>query len=1478
MADEIEVSNLVTKLSIDDSGVEQSMAQLARQMKVVQSEFQAASTKLGDHANSQDVLKTKADGLNKQMDIQGQLILKLKKQHEEAALAKGKDARETQNLETKLNKAVAQYNKMDSELKKTNTELGKMDTELKKTTVEVDKQTTAWQKASTALDEAAKKMESVGGKMSSAGQSLALMVTVPLVAAGAASTKASIDFESSMTGVRKTIDATEEEFKQFETSIRDMAKTLPATATEIAGVAEAAGQLGIKNEAIMGFTRTMIDLGVATNMSSEQAATSLARLANITQMPQDNFDKLGSTIVALGNNLATTESEITQMALRLAGSGHQIGMTEAQILSFAGALSSVGIEAESGGSSFSRVMIDMAQAAATGGKQLNNFAAVSGMTAKQFKELFQKDAAGALTSFIEGLGRMSKAGENTFGVLDTLGLSEIRVRDALLRASGAGDLFRTSLELGTKAWEENIALTDEASKRYEETKSQLKILGNRIADTAITLGDKLVPALMSALDALEPMLKSVEEGAKWFANLDPEMQKTVITMLAVAAAAGPLLIATGKIVSSIGTLIPVIKALGTASVWLMTTPFGLIITGAIAVTAAFFAIQHSMEESKKAAEDLAQAQLDLQEVQENGISRSEVEAAQEKIDKLKELTETYKKLIDVASASDGAQMGNNLGALYGAADELDVKLEDLEKTANEFGIKLEFISDTGKITAKSMEKLKDATAIYTKAIKDANKETTSELNDKAKTIVIRNQELNSVDNLIKTYGSAKQGSKEWTAAQKELLSQFPQFATATGINIEAVKGLVLIKQQELAVEWASIQAKATAAVQEKNTAIVKQEAAIKIATAIATITGAGGLAEVAVRRMNDELTRLRGEAASLQALASMKPGDIVIPTVNVSPVKLETGTKPKTKTPKTPKTPKAAAYQNKALDEAYKQLEHLKALDQLTDEQELKSLETIQAKYVKTADEKMAIEEKIYSVKKALGDASLEKALKDYDRSKEAGKLTEVEEVARLQRIKKLYANSADERADMDDKIYEAQKRVVEAEKQLRVDVAKYTSQQLQAAYEDRVVREKLSDEEAFKLKDKLYNEQIYINKNYLQKVLADTKYTAAEKKAIERDTTEEIRKQTNERLQLQRDYAEEVRKSQINSINDLSKGIQDALKAKYQAEKKAAEESIKASQSANEEWKRSQLDSIKTVYDARTKAAQEAADAEIKAINSVYNAQMEAIQKQLDAMDQAEKQKSRAELDADDQKKIGQLSSSIEYEHDDFNRKKLQDELNKVIANMNERHRQEELADKKDALKEEQQVLKDKLSEETAAIKEQLAVKKEIMAAEYEAQQININAIYASQKASLDQQLADSQAHYAALLEAKVIQAEAEKMIIQNQQEEILKLLEKFGDGYQAAGQTLGEKMLAGFKPKVDEISAMIASVIAQIDAARSAALQTMALAASATAASSAASGGGSKGTTSNVSVVNNFNTPVTSPSSISKATEKTAQKLAGF
>lgn len=347
----------------------------------------------------------------------------------------------------------------------------------------------------------------LGGLATAAGIGGAAIAMV-----GVASLKAAIDFESAFAGVRKTVDASEAEFAKLEKGIRDMAKSIPASTTEIAAVAEAAGQLGIKTDDILGFTRVMIDLGNTTNLAADEAANSLARIANITQMPQNQFDRLGSTVVDLGNKLATTEAELVEMSLRIAGAGAQIGLSEDQILGFAAALSSVGINAEAGGSSISRTFIDIAQAVSEAGPKLATFADLAGVTSAEFSKMWGQDAAGAMTLFVEGLGDIKESGGDVFKVLRDLEFTEIRQRDALLRLAGAGDLLNESLDIGAHAWRENNALSLEAQKRYDTTASKLSVLWNMFVDIGITIGQKLLPVFNDLIDWLTV---SLPPGVRW---------------------------------------------------------------------------------------------------------------------------------------------------------------------------------------------------------------------------------------------------------------------------------------------------------------------------------------------------------------------------------------------------------------------------------------------------------------------------------------------------------------------------------------------------------------------------------------------------------------------------------------------------------------------------------------------------------------------------------------------------------------------------------------------------------------------------------------------------------------------------------------------------------------------------------------------------------------------------------------------------
>jgi TP901 family phage tail tape measure protein len=462
---------------------------------------------------------------------------------------------------------------------------------------EAQKQLAALQKnlPTNKFEEMGARFQAVGKKMQNVGKSLTLAVTLPIVGLGAAAIAASVSFESAFAGVRKTVEATEEEFAGLERGIRDMALRLPASAESIAAVAEAAGQLGIKTPAILGFTETMINLGEATNLSATDAATALARLANITQLPQDQFSNLGSTIVALGNNLATTESEITEMGLRIAGAGKQVGLTQAEILGLAGALSSVGIEAAAGGSSISRVFLGIQTSVFEGGKRLEAFAKIAGVSADDFAKKFKEAPAEAFVSFVGGLQRIQEEGGNVVGALTDVGFSELRVRDSLLRAAGAGDLLATSLGIATTAFSENTALSEEAEKRYATTAAQLQILKNQFKEMALTIGQVLVPFLMAAIEAFKPLLERMQELAQSFSNLSPNMQKTIVTIIAVVAAIGPLLLIGGKLVSLIGSLIIFLPKLGIAFT-LATGPIGLIIAAVAALVAGIVILYKNNED------------------------------------------------------------------------------------------------------------------------------------------------------------------------------------------------------------------------------------------------------------------------------------------------------------------------------------------------------------------------------------------------------------------------------------------------------------------------------------------------------------------------------------------------------------------------------------------------------------------------------------------------------------------------------------------------------------------------------------------------------------------------------------------------------------------------------------------------------------------------------------------------------------------
>jgi len=356
---------------------------------------------------------------------------------------------------------------------------------------------------------------------------------VGLAAAGgiALVVKSAMDWETAWTGVRKTVDGSEADLARLEGQLREMARTMPATHQEIAAVAEAAGQLGVATPNVAEFTRIMVELGETTNLTADEAATSLAQFMNVMQTAPDKVDNLGAALVALGNDGASTERDIVQMAQNIAGAGRTIGLSEADVLGIANALASVGIEAEAGGSAVSRIFIDMAKAAKTGSKELTTWAKVIGISRDEFKKLMADDPAVAFAAFTKGLGRINKEGGNVFKLLEDLGQSDVRVTRALLGMANSGDLLADSIQLGSEAMRDNTALSEEYGKRAETAAAKAQVAWNGIKDNLITIGS-------DALPVVKEFSESVAELTGWFSDLPPLVQGSVLKFLALTAALG----------------------------------------------------------------------------------------------------------------------------------------------------------------------------------------------------------------------------------------------------------------------------------------------------------------------------------------------------------------------------------------------------------------------------------------------------------------------------------------------------------------------------------------------------------------------------------------------------------------------------------------------------------------------------------------------------------------------------------------------------------------------------------------------------------------------------------------------------------------------------------------------------------------------------------------------------------------------------
>ena len=636
-------ANTIEALSAKNKALTDLISKQNEKLNEENKALKEAQKNKADYAEAAAKAREKLESLQQVTDKSTQGTAEYKKQVEEI----NKEINKYESAELKASAAVETHtqraNRAQIQLNDLNQELSDNEKYLNEAREATDRCATSIDQYGKETADATKQSKEFGNQSKEAVDALASALSAVGVTAGIreiaqALTEcidASVEFESAMAGVAKTTNLSDEELAAMGNSIKELTLNIPISATEFAGITEAAGQLGIAKGDLVDFSTVMANLGVATNLTSEEAATLLARFANVTGMPSSQFENLGSTIVALGNSMATSESEIVAMGQRLSAAGALAGLTEAEIMALAASMSSVGIEAEAGGTAMTQTLNAIEKAVVKGGDDIEAFAEIAGMSADQFAKSWESSPIEAVQAFIAGLGGLEEKGENAVLVLEDLGLTGTRQSNMLKSLGLASDVLAQAIDTANTAWEENTALLKEAQTRYETTESKLQIFKNSVTNLKIAIGDQLTPALGN-------MAELGTDAFAWAANFVEDYPFVVKGTTALIASLSVLAAGIAGITFVAGPATAAIKAMSAA---MASNPAGMIAVSIAAVVTALATLIATSEQAEPTLAGLNGELKKLNESVEESENKIEEESknVEDLIDRLKELSEVTEK-------------------------------------------------------------------------------------------------------------------------------------------------------------------------------------------------------------------------------------------------------------------------------------------------------------------------------------------------------------------------------------------------------------------------------------------------------------------------------------------------------------------------------------------------------------------------------------------------------------------------------------------------------------------------------------------------------------------------------------------------------------------------------------------------------------------------------------------------------------------
>lgn len=621
-----------------------------------------------------------------------------------------------------------------------------------------------------------------------------------------------------------------------------------------------------------------------------------------------------------------------------------------------------------------------------------------------------------------------------------------------------------------------------------------------------------------------------------------------------------------------------------------------------------------------------------------------------------------------------------------------------------------------------------------KAVEEAKKKlvtaTTAETQAYIKSLAQQKQSAQELRDMVRTYQTAKKGSDEYKAAVEGMRKEYPQFVDGNNVAVEAILGMADAQDETARVVYEAVQDIIRAKRDEAQADIDALNARLQTMyiSAQASEEQRAKFAEN-VRIMQEQIAGLRGEVEAYNNVLDKPFGDL----------------------PTTPWKPSGGSGRsggtksNKALDDELAALAHKKAMDELTAQAELEWLERIRATRAKTADERRDMDEKIYAATKQL----ITERMNDLAALREQEQLTLDQQIRGLVELAAAYQGHAAIVKTINNELFELRREKQRQALQQHLDMIDQQTQMGHLSTEQQMqqlnrVLEKYAktEEEKADINQRLFALQVQLNDERYQSELEAMNRSiqlgdmnlAQQIQYLEimREKYADNAQRLAEIDQLLFDKRQALQQEAVSQLDRLYEGVVQALTKKYQEMKKAEEDAVRSSI----ELRKQQSEAV-----------------------------IKAIQAQIDALDALDKAEKRGDEDAEYADKRSRLVASKSSEKDDYNRGKIQEQIDKLDADYAEKKKKRERDDQKAALQDAIQMERDKISALSTELQNRLDA---------------INA------------------HYEKELDTVKIRFEAEKVLANSTQKEILDMMAMYAPHYDLVGKSYGERMIGALRGEV--------------------------------------------------------------------------------